>query len=212
MPKPIALPPLERLNELFEVVPIAESQFGIQSGLMCRIAQGNQKAGNVAGTPRRDRTGRIDWIVSVDSRRYLVSRIIYFMISGLDPGKFEIDHKDCNPLNNNLENLRLGHKSLQKHNRPRQANNTSGAVGVSRVKGRNKWRAYLTFETKPTHLGHFTCKIEAAKAYNDKVISQNLHKIGKPLNDIETLSCDCDKCNDEINLSGCEFHQRLHGL
>jgi len=197
MTKHIALPPVERLNELLEIVPIAPSQFKIQSGLVWRVKRNGTKGiGSVAGSkvPNLKTPGRFDWRVKVDGRQYYVSRVIYFMANGVDPGEFEVDHKDQNPMNNNVDNLRLGGDSLQQHNQGTYSNNTSGAVGVSRHKSTRKWKAVINNSQKETYLGLYICKIEASLAYNNKVIELGLDKIGKPLNDLETLECNCAQC------------------
>ena len=144
----IPLPPIERLNELLEIVPIAPSQSEIQSGLVWRVSRGRQKAGSMAGTkmPNSRKPGRFDWRVGVDGRHYYVSRVIYFMANGEDPGEFEVDHEDQNPMNNNVGNLRLGTELIQKNNRRMQSNNTSDAVGVTWVKNAKKWIARLMYK------------------------------------------------------------------
>ena len=195
--KPIALPSIERLNELFEIVPIAPSQFEIQSGLVWRVNRtGTARAGSVAGTKQSSpsRPGRFDWKVGVDGGKYFVSRVIYFMANGVDPGELTVDHEDRNTLNNNVENLRLGNSSLQGHNRGSQVNNTSGAKGVSQLKN-GKWEAYLNHKRERFYLGRHTCKIEAARVYNDKIIELELDKIGKPLNVLGALECECADCS-----------------
>ena len=197
MTKHKPLPPLERLNELLEIVPIPKSQFEIQSGLVWKVWRGGTaRAGNVAGSkkPRPRKPGRFDWQVGVDGRDYLVSRVIYFMANGEDPGELEVDHEDQNPMNNNVGNLRLGDDSLQQHNRGPQSNNTSGALGVSWHKSTGRWTAAINNNQKRTYLGGYICKIEASLAYNNKIIELGLDKIGKPLNDLETLECNCAQC------------------
>lgn len=198
MTKPIALPPIERLNELLEIVPIDPSQFGTQSGLIWKVnRRGPVRAGNVAGTKRssKERPDRVEWQVHVDRRHYTVSRVLYLMAKGVDPGELQVDHKDRNPLNNNVGNLRLGNNSLQGHNRGLPKNNKSGAVGVTPRKN-GKWFAKLAHEDDQFYLGYHTCKIEAARAYNNKVIELELDKLGKPLNDLETLKCNCSSCQN----------------
>ena len=197
MTKHKPLPPLERLNELLEIVPIDPSQFETCSGLVWKVNQGTRgRAGNVAGTkrPNTKKQGRFDWKVKFDGRLYMASRVIYFMANGVDPGELEVDHEDQNSLNNNVCNLRLGNSSLQRHNRGIQKNNTSGALGVSWHKSTRKWIAAIRNNQKKTHLGRYICKIEASLAYNNKVIELGLDKIGKPLNDLETLECNCAQC------------------
>ncbi len=51
-------------------------------------------------------------------------------------------------------------------NRGLDANNKSGFKGVCWYKARNKWICYITAMNKRIHLGYFTDKVEAAKAYN----------------------------------------------
>ena len=196
MTEPIPLPPLERLNELLEIAPIPKSQIEIQSGLIWKVSRGPQRAGSVAGSknPNLITPGRFDWQVGIDGRKYTASRVIYFMANGVDPGELEVDHKDQNPMNNNVGNLRLGDDSLQGHNKRPQSNNTSGAVGVCWDKKRRKWKAYLTYEREDFYLGLHTCKIEAARAYNNKAIELELDKIGKPLHDTTKLTCTCSNC------------------
>ena len=194
MPKHIALPPIERLNELLEIVPIAPSQFKIQSGLVWRVNRGSRgRAGNVAGTkkPNPNKPGRFDWQVKVDGRKYFVSRVIYFMANGEDPGELTVDHKDQNPMNNNVGNLRLGTELIQENNKGPRKDNTSGAVGVCWDKNAKKWLAQLKHKGENFYLGHHTCKIKAARVVNDKIIELGLDKIGKPLIDLESLECGC---------------------
>jgi len=196
MPNHIPLPPIELLNERFEIKPIDPSQFKIQSGLVWKVNRGTRgRAGSVAGTksPNLKTPSRFDWSVKVDGRQYYVSRVIYFMANGVDPGELEVDHEDQNPMNNNVWNLRLLTSSPQKHNQGPRKDNTSGAVGVSWHKS-GKWETRLSYKGEDFYLGRHTCKIEAARVYNDKIIELELDKIGKPLHDLETLKCDCDTC------------------
>ncbi len=198
MPKFKPLPPLKRLNELFEVVEIPPEKYGVWSGLVRRENRGGQRAGNVAGSPRPNpnNTGRVDWKVKVDGVQYLASRLIYFMAYGEDPGNVEVDHEDQNWLNNNAWNLRLDVAGdIQKVNSPMYRNNTSGAVGVSWNKPSRKWIAYARIENKNKYLGLFTCKIEAAHAINEKWRELGWIEKGRKLNDLSQISCDCSKCS-----------------
>ena len=197
MTKHIALPPIERLKELLEIKPIDPSHFGFQSGLVWRVNRGRQRAGNVAGNkqPCPRKPGRFDWKVTIDGREYVASRLIYLMANGVDPGELTIDHEDRNPLNNNVWNLRLGTELIQEHNRDPQSSNTSDAVGVCWDKKAKKWRARLTYKRERFRLGRHTCLIEAARVVNDKIIELELDKIGKPLNNLEDLKCECADCS-----------------
>lgn len=82
----------------------------------------------------------------------------------------EIDHVNCNGLDNRKENLRYATSQQNKRNREKGKNNTSGFKGVSFRKDRNKWRAHITIDYKYRHLGHYDTAIEAAVAYNQAAL------------------------------------------
>jgi hypothetical protein len=191
------LPPLERLNELLEVIEIPEDKYGKWSGLVRKVRRGNQRAGSRAGSakPCYRENGRIDWKVCVDGVIYLASRIIYYMTHGNDPGDAQVDHIDRNWLNNNAWNLRLDvDGSIQKVNSSMRRDNTSSVVGVCWHKARGKWVAYAMTKGKVKHLGLYPCKIEAARVVRDTWIELGWDKLGRELPDLESISCDCGAC------------------
>jgi len=153
--------------------------------------------GSVAGTLKRDsrKPGRRVWQVGVDDVLYFASRIIYYMMHGEDPGNIQVDHKDQNPLNNNGWNLRLDvDGNIQQANQPMRRDNTSGVRGVSWDKRAGKWKAQAQINGKLTHLGYFTCKIEAARVVNNKWIELGWVELGRKLNDLEAIECNCGSC------------------
>lgn len=77
-----------------------------------------------------------------------------------------IDHKNGNPLDNRRRNLRVCTQSQNGMNRKAQANNKSGYKGVSWMKTKNKWRATITVNKVQIHLGLFSSKLGARRAYN----------------------------------------------
>lgn len=198
MPKFKALPPLERLNELLEIVEIPPDKYGVWSGLVRKVSRGGQWAGSRAGClfRRKNKPDRLDWVVGVDGAHYYSSRVIYYMAYGEDPGDAQIDHKDRNTLNNNSWNLRLDvNAEIQEVNKGVQKNNKSGVVGASWDKGTGKWKA----EVKGKYLGLFTCKIEAAHAVNKKWRELGWLELGRKLNDLETIECDCNTCKSHLD-------------
>lgn len=81
--------------------------------------------------------------------------------------KTVIDHIDSNPLNNNIDNLRV---ITQRENCSKEKTIKSGLpVGVSFDKSRNKYRSCLWIGNKPIHLGRFNTIEEASNAYQDKL-------------------------------------------
>lgn len=190
------LPPLAELREFFEVRPIAPDELGKHGGLFALKKSGSRLPGDIAGSRVYDaRRDRFEWYVKLKGKRYTVSRIIYYMFYGVNPGNYEVDHFDKNSDNNNAANLRLAVlPSLQNHNKNIQKNNTSGAVGVIWCKRANKWLTRLLGKDMPGHIGYFTCRIKAAEAYNEAVLKFVPPEYNKPLNNLSGLYCDCGAC------------------
>lgn len=82
------------------------------------------------------------------------------------PEGFDTDHINGNKLDNRRSNLRIASRSQNLMNRGKTSNNKSGFKGVCWNKYRQKWHAQITKPDKKKHLGYFTDKNEAAKAYN----------------------------------------------
>jgi hypothetical protein len=81
-------------------------------------------------------------------------------------GGQQVDHKDRNPLNNRMSNLRATDSSNNTRNRGMQNNNSSGYKGVSQASN-GSWKAYITIDRKQKGLGLFDTPEEAAQAYDN---------------------------------------------
>lgn len=85
-----------------------------------------------------------------------------FILDFTPTEKLMVDHKNRNPLDNRLENLRIVERVINANNlTDNRKNNTSGCVGV--YKANNKWSAQIRNE----RLGTFDTKEEAIKARKD---------------------------------------------
>lgn len=85
-----------------------------------------------------------------------------------------LDRKD-NDLGYSKDNCRWVNKNIQSQNtRLLRNTNTSGYRGVSFHKNKNKWISSIKVFGKQIHLGYFSTALDAAKAYNDYVIKNNL--------------------------------------
>ena len=73
------------------------------------------------------------------------------------------DHIDRNRLNNIKSNLRPATPTENTRNKSRQKNNTSGFIGLSWNKKREKWETYIKTDDKVIKLGYFENKIDAIK-------------------------------------------------
>ena len=141
------LPPLSLLREFFL---IDESS---PSGLRWRVKRTRSAVpGSVAGSTNNS-TGY--WFVGVNSRIYLVHRIIYFIHHGTDPVGSVIDHADRDRTNNKIENLRMVDCSHNSRNTGLDPRNVTGCTGVCIHKSTGKYYAYIRAYRKYKHLGNF---------------------------------------------------------
>jgi len=89
------------------------------------------------------------------------------------PDGLVTDHIDCDKLNNQKANLRCCSKqgnavNSSKYNKPC----SSRYKGVSKMKGRNKWEAYICVDGKKSNIGYFLSEEDAAQAYNSFAIKE----------------------------------------
>lgn len=80
------------------------------------------------------------------------------------PKGFEVDHIDGDGLNNSRRNLRVCSRSQNKMNCKSPSNNTSGVKGVSYVKTKGTWYAYIKINGKMKNLGTYRNKGKAIAA------------------------------------------------
>ena len=110
--------------------------------------------GNVAGTPG---VAHPCIYISYKRRKYLAHRLAWMYIHGVWPTE-TIDHKDGDPANNRLSNLRLASRSQQRENQ-HHAKGANPYVGVYAVK--NKYSARINNR----HLGYYPTPELARAAY-----------------------------------------------
>lgn len=183
------------IGNSFAIKPI--TRFGKPESGLIRIGTFGSSRTNVGqwvGTLDRLSNGREYWKVWFEGRFYKVSRVVYFLHTNIDPKTFEVDHKDRNPLNNNVDNLRLLDSSGQKHNMSIRADNKSGARGVTWSKSAKKWRAQIRINSRYVHLGYYNCLFEAAVAYNNAAASEYPDFISSKASDLTKLNCECSQC------------------
>lgn len=100
-------------------------------------------------------------VVFIKGKSYLTHRIIFLMFKGYLPK--QLDHKDCNKLNNKIDNLREATPSQNQWNQRTYANNRTGVKGVGFHKKTNKFRARCQIYGKQYHLGVFDTVEQAQK-------------------------------------------------
>ena len=116
-------------------------------------------AGKVAGVLSN---GRVS--IRVDYQRYPAARLAWIYVTGAEPCG-EIDHINCNPLDNRFANLRDATRAENAANIRCPSHNTSGVKGVAWDKARGKWKAYATINGRMKNIGRFSSKEEASSAY-----------------------------------------------
>ena len=91
------------------------------------------------------------------------------------PKGMEVDHINGRTLDNRRCNLRICSRQENSRNSSVNYNSASGYKGVTRRLDRDHdtWQARITLDGKGIYLGEFTCKVEAAKAYDRK--AKELH-------------------------------------
>ena len=153
------LPPLEELKESLDYNP----DTGIFTWIKCR--SNNVKVGQEAGT-----LNTVYRVVRFNGIFYKGHRLAYYMYHGIDPLEKQIDHKDGDPSNNKIDNLRLATHPENGSNRKQSKNKASGKNGVSWYSRTQKWEVYITASNKRKFLGYFTNKEDAIKAREEAEI------------------------------------------
>jgi hypothetical protein len=102
--------------------------------------------------------------ISLSGRRYKAHRLVWLLVYGAMPEQ-EIDHKDGDPSNNRLANLRLASTSQNQMNRGANRNNPTGVKGVCWDKKLKKWRAQIGRNGRSIYLGLYENPEAASAAY-----------------------------------------------
>ena len=158
----------EKLKEILHYSP--------ETGVFTRTDPTTSKRfyGKTAGTTRKD--GYVQ--ITVSGKLLLAQRLAWLYVYGEMPTKF-VDHRDQNPSNNRISNLRLASKKQNTENTGIRADNASGFRGVSFHKTRSKWVAQICHNQVRINIGLFDTPEEASAAYEamrDKLFTHHQKK------------------------------------
>ena len=98
-----------------------------------------------------------------------VKGYLHRLISGTPEG-MDTDHINGDSLDNRRCNLRSCTTAENARNRPRRISSESRFKGVSRVRGYDRWRAYIKRDGVKKHIGYFDSEEDAARAYNNYAV------------------------------------------
>jgi hypothetical protein len=99
--------------------------------------------------------------IMLDGRLYLGHRLAWLIIYG-EPVPTELDHRDGDPSNNRISNIRAASSSNNRANSRRSKKYTAGVKGIRFKFG--KYYARIMHNKKEIHLGHFDTLEEAIAA------------------------------------------------
>ena len=149
----------ERLRELLHYDP--------DTGLFTwkakpSVKAGRTKIGAVAGTKLKN--GRL--MIGISGGRYYAHHLAWFYTHGRWP-RDGLDHRDGNPMNNRIDNLREATQAqnMQNLSSTPGKRNKSGFVGASCAARDNAWLAHIKVNGKNTYLGTFPTPELAHVAY-----------------------------------------------
>lgn len=108
--------------------------------------------------------------------KLVLHRLFFYWHNGFLPRL--VDHKDTNPQNNKIENLRELTTSQNTRNSHKIKKKTSSKYkGVCWNKQHKKWQANLTLNYKMISLGYYSNEDDAGQAYNDAIRKYGLEEV-----------------------------------
>jgi hypothetical protein len=142
-----------------------------KSGREQEVRRWNSRyAGRDAGCV--DERGYVRVVISVDGKKRKIRghTLAWFIVHGALPSG-ELDHINGARSDNKISNLREVSRSGNQRNKGLQQNSSTGYVGVTRSRGRDKWEAHGRDGSRRIYLGLYDSPEAAAvvaKAFRDE--------------------------------------------
>jgi hypothetical protein len=163
----------------------------------CKIEGYDNYSVSDYGNVRNDQTGRIlkgginsdgyhNIILYLNGKKtfYKIHRLVATYFCNNENNYNEVDHIDCNKINNHYKNLRWVTPSQNNRNKLKKEGTSSKYLGVLYHKRDKKWQAQIRINYKKKHLGYFDNEEDAYKAFRDAVEQYNLQEFYPPENNL----------------------------
>jgi hypothetical protein len=130
--------------------------------LFWKTARNNRKLNKRIGSKHPD--GHLLFCIGMGGKKYnfFVHRVVWLINYGVWPHP-TVDHINCNPEDNRIENLRIATRQQNCNNRPKVKK--EGFKGVYVCTPGKSYRARMEIDGKMEHIGLFKTAIEAHEAY-----------------------------------------------
>lgn len=96
---------------------------------------------------------------------YSVNRVIWYWMTGEDPGDLIVEHRNGDHNDNRWENLRLATPQQNQFNKIGQGKYPKGVVFKGDANRSKPWAARIRIDGKKVSIGQFYTMEEAAEAY-----------------------------------------------
>jgi len=136
---------------------------------ICRTAKKDKLAGSISKKGYR----RLKCTVDGLPKSIMMHKIAWFNHYGVLPID-QIDHKDHDKDNNNIDNLRLATNGQNQLNTPKRKGLSSIFKGVYKHTKEGLFRAHLQKDKKRYYLGSYSDEASAARAYDQAIIDLEL--------------------------------------
>jgi len=118
------------------------------------------------------KTNRGYWQLWHKGKLYRAHRVVWFLVTGEDPGDKVVDHVNGDGLDNRFENLRLCSNAENCRNSKKRSNNRQKYKGVSKQTN-GGYTARIMVDGKQMVLGTFRTQEAAGEAYNQAAIKHH---------------------------------------
>jgi len=163
------LPDVKELKKMFYL------DSSIPNGLAWKVDRVTVKCCGEPAGGLDGKSGNQYYSTRINGKLYKNHRIIYSIVNNINLTVDQlVDHIDRNTQNNNPNNLRIVTSTENQRNRTKQKNTTSNYIGVSFQKRIKRFQAYICVNKQKIHLGFYIEEKDAALAYNNYIISNNL--------------------------------------